>query len=187
MLPLESDKLNQAIKIIIKSFLRSADVEFEDSLQSINRRYLCFQEEVTLTHRQNLENHLVKQNTADVAVFEALCKNKRNIVGDSGNGMWPASFPALKMRSLSKESNTSTAPKTVQSILAWLEWFDYDEPLRRTKTTRTSGTGAWLVESPEFRYWLENHDQDFCSRTLWIHGAPGVGKSVICGTAVEYL
>ncbi|KAI4226589.1 MAG: hypothetical protein LQ349_006857 [Xanthoria aureola] len=148
----------------IKSFLRSADVEFEDSLQSINQRYLSFQEEVTLTHRQNLENHLVKQNTVDVAVFEALCKNKRNIVGDSGN-----------------------APKTVQSILAWLEWSDYDEPLRRTKTTRTSGTGAWLVESPEFRYWLANHDQDFCSRTLWIHVAPGVGKSVICGTAIEYL
>lgn len=131
-----------------------------------------------------------QQNTADIAALEALCKNRRNVVGYSGNGMWPASFPAMKMRSLSKESNTSAAPKTVQSILAWLEWFDYNEPLRRTKITRTPGTGAWLVESPEFRYWLENHDQDFCCRTLWIHGAPGttgVGKSVLCGTAIEYL
>lgn len=130
---------------------------------------------------------MVQQSTADTAVLEALCKNERNIVGDSGYGMWPASSPAMKTSSLSKGSNTSKAPKIVQSILAWLDWFDYDEPLRRTKTTRTSGTGAWLVERPEFRYWLENHDQEFCSRTPWIHRAPGVVKSVIRGTAIEYL
>lgn len=171
----------------MKSFLRSVDVEFEDSLQSINRRYLSFQEEVTLAHRQNLENHMVQQNTADIAVLEALCKSERNMVGDSGKCMWPDSVPPLKMGELFQRSLCFAASKTVHSILAWLEWFDFQEPLRRTKTTRTSGTGAWLVEKPEFRHWLRNDEQDYFSRTLWIHGAPGVGKSVICGTVIEYL
>ncbi|KAL8685175.1 MAG: hypothetical protein Q9224_005930, partial [Gallowayella concinna] len=40
---------------------------------------------------------------------------------------------------------------------------------------------------PEFRHWLTNHEQGSFSRILWIHGPPGVGKSVLCGTVIEYL
>ncbi|KAI4127284.1 MAG: hypothetical protein LQ338_003288 [Usnochroma carphineum] len=159
-----SSRLYQAIKIVMKSFLRSVDVEFEDGLQSINRRYLSFQEEVTLAHRQNLENHMVQQKTADIALRGALCNSERNMVDESGN-----------------------PSKSVNSVLAWLEWFDFQEPLRRTNATRASGTGAWLVETPEFRHWLRNNEQDYLSRVLWIHGAPGVGKSVLCGTVIEHL
>ncbi|KAL8635571.1 MAG: hypothetical protein Q9226_009343, partial [Calogaya cf. arnoldii] len=107
---------------------------------------------------------MVQQGTANIAVREALSKSGGNMVGAVEN-----------------------PSKTVQLILAWLEWFDFREPLRRTNTTRANGTGTWLVESPEFRHWLENHEKDYLSRTVWIHGAPGVGKSVLCGTVIEYL
>ncbi|KAL9637039.1 MAG: hypothetical protein Q9204_002023 [Flavoplaca sp. TL-2023a] len=77
--------------------------------------------------------------------------------------------------------------KPVQSILAWLGPSDYEEPLRHMKLKRASNTGKWLVESPEFCHWLADDKQDHLSRVLWIHGAPGVGKSVLCGTVIEYL
>ncbi|KAL8834200.1 MAG: hypothetical protein Q9176_007628 [Flavoplaca citrina] len=107
---------------------------------------------------------MVQQKTANIAVREALCKSERNIIGDDED-----------------------PSKIVQSILAWLEWFDFQEPLRRTNTMRASGTGAWLVERAEFHHWLRDNEQDYLSRVLWIHGAPGVGKSVLCGTVIEYL
>ena len=44
-----------------------------------------------------------------------------------------------------------------------------------------------MAESPEFYYWLKDHEQNSLNRSLWIHGKPGVGKSVLCGTAIEYL
>lgn len=81
----------------------------------------------------------------------------------------------------------STDSDTIRSILAWLGPNDYQEPLRRAHTKRTSGTGQWLVENPEFRFWRDNHEHEQLSRVLWIYGAPGVGKSVLCGTAIEYL
>lgn len=88
----------------MKSFLRSVDVEFEDGLQSINRRYLSFQEEVTLAHRQNLENHMVQQKTADIALRGALCNSERNMVDESGNRMWPDSVLPSKMKELFQRS-----------------------------------------------------------------------------------
>ncbi len=79
----EGNKFYQAIKIILRSFLRSGDAEFGNSLHSINRRYRSFQEEVTSAHRQNLENHVVQQNAADIAVRGALCERERNVLGGS--------------------------------------------------------------------------------------------------------
>ncbi|KAL8866749.1 MAG: hypothetical protein Q9198_008773, partial [Flavoplaca austrocitrina] len=55
------------------------------------------------------------------------------------------------------------------------------------KLKRASNTGKWLIESPEFCHWLADDKQDHLSRVLWIHGAPGVGKSILCGTVIEYL
>lgn len=58
----------------MKSFLRPIDIEFEDSLQGIHRKYLTFQEEATLAHRQHLEDHIVDQKAANEAIHNTLRK-----------------------------------------------------------------------------------------------------------------
>lgn len=41
---------------------------------------------------------------------------------------------------------------------------------------RTQGTGSWLIETVEFRNWLENRSIEEC-RTLLGLGDPGAGKT----------
>ncbi|KAI4120736.1 MAG: hypothetical protein LQ338_006802 [Usnochroma carphineum] len=45
---------------------------------------------------------------------------------------------------------------------------------------RQSGTGLWLLESPEYIKWAETD----CSK-LWLYGIPGAGKTVLAATVIE--
>ena len=42
------------------------------------------------------------------------------------------------------------------------------------------GTGTWLLDSPQFSRWLAQKNS-----TLWLKGLTGLGKSVLCSTAVQ--
>ncbi len=47
---------------------------------------------------------------------------------------------------------------------------------------RHKDTGAWFLDSPEFRNWLTSP-----AKTLFCHGIPGAGKTVLASISVEYL
>ncbi|KAL8730479.1 MAG: hypothetical protein Q9166_004043 [cf. Caloplaca sp. 2 TL-2023] len=85
-----------------------------------------------------------------------------------------------------EQESIQDLPNAVQSVITWLGPSDYQEPLRHAIKKRVSGTGQWLVVKPEFRCWKQDHNGDHMSRILWVHGAPGAGKSVLCGTTIEY-
>ncbi|KAJ7117141.1 ankyrin repeat-containing domain protein [Mycena epipterygia] len=44
------------------------------------------------------------------------------------------------------------------------------------------GTGGWLLTSPEFRDWESD-----CGKSLWCHGMPGAGKTVLASLVVNHL
>ena len=43
------------------------------------------------------------------------------------------------------------------------------------------GTGVWFTSSHQFSYWL------LPGRSLWLHGIPGAGKTILCSTIIENL
>lgn len=45
------------------------------------------------------------------------------------------------------------------------------------------GTLKWFFESPEFRFWRDDQH----SRTLWIRGSPGQGKSVLAKAVIDHM
>ncbi|ORY17151.1 hypothetical protein BCR34DRAFT_597232 [Clohesyomyces aquaticus] len=45
--------------------------------------------------------------------------------------------------------------------------------------SRKEDTGLWFLRSRSFRAWIKT------SGTLWLHGIPGCGKTVLCSTIVE--
>lgn len=47
---------------------------------------------------------------------------------------------------------------------------------------RQPGTGRWLLESPEFREWVDGD-----THTLLCHRIPGAGKTMMTTTVVDYL
>ena len=66
-----------------------------------------------------------------------------------------------------------------QEILKWLTKADPISNHRAACDKHEPGTGEWLISSHEFSYWL------LPGRSLWLHGIPGAGKTVLCSTIVE--
>lgn len=56
-----------------------------------------------------------------------------------------------------------------QSIAGWLTQLDFKSRQHDTFSRREEGTGEWLLESREFKRWVENP-----GKTLW---CPGIRKS----------
>ncbi|KAK3995944.1 hypothetical protein QBC44DRAFT_386935 [Cladorrhinum sp. PSN332] len=69
-----------------------------------------------------------------------------------------------------------------QVILNWLHPFDYLGLQDDIFSRRQNGTGKWLIGSSEFQSWLRAGNE-----TLFCHGAPGAGKTVLSSVVVDHL
>ena len=68
-------------------------------------------------------------------------------------------------------------------IVARLSTIDFKATHRDVSTSRTEGTGQWLLDSVEFGGWLNSSSNDI----LWCHGIPGAGKTIISSLIYDYL
>ncbi|KAK4448990.1 ankyrin repeat-containing domain protein [Podospora aff. communis PSN243] len=75
-----------------------------------------------------------------------------------------------------EESHQRTA------ILNWLTEVDYVAQQHDFFARCQEGTGRWLIESDQFRHWI-NTEQE----TLFCPGIPGSGKTIISSVVVNYL
>ncbi|KAJ5899947.1 hypothetical protein N7495_004691 [Penicillium taxi] len=70
-----------------------------------------------------------------------------------------------------------------RAILDWLSPVSaYATQQNDYKSRRQTGTGQWLLESPEFRTWVMNPKQ-----TLFCPGIPGAGKTILTSAVIEEL
>jgi hypothetical protein len=69
-----------------------------------------------------------------------------------------------------------------QTILDWLTPIDFVSQQHDFITRRHEGTGKWLLDSAEFKAWLEIDKQ-----TLFCPGIPGAGKTILTSIVVEDL
>ncbi|KAI9803499.1 MAG: hypothetical protein M1825_001842 [Sarcosagium campestre] len=69
-----------------------------------------------------------------------------------------------------------------QTILHWITPIDYAERQSDVIRLRQAGTGQWLLDSAEFKAWVETD-----KRTLFCPGIPGAGKTILTSIVVEEL
>lgn len=72
--------------------------------------------------------------------------------------------------------------KEQQAILDWLTPTDYAPQQNDFLKQRQAGSGKWLLDSAEFKSWLETKKQ-----TLFCPGIPGAGKTILTSIVVEEL
>ena len=69
-----------------------------------------------------------------------------------------------------------------QAILDWLTSADYSPQQNDFLKERQAGTGQWLLDSSQFKNWVETSKQ-----TLFCPGIPGAGKTILTSVVVEEL
>jgi len=69
-----------------------------------------------------------------------------------------------------------------QAILDWLAPSGHVAQQSDVLGRRQTGTGQWLLDSPEFKWWTSNTHQ-----TLFCPGIPGAGKTVLTSIVIEEL
>jgi hypothetical protein len=69
-----------------------------------------------------------------------------------------------------------------RTVLDWLTPVDYALQQSDFINRRQAGTGQWLIDSAEFKVWVENDKQ-----TLFCPGIPGAGKTILTSIVVDEL
>ncbi|KAF8882779.1 hypothetical protein CPB85DRAFT_1442542 [Mucidula mucida] len=62
---------------------------------------------------------------------------------------------------------------------------DYASDCKQLVEKKLSGTGTWMIIHPTFVAWRDVGEST--NRTLWCHGHPGAGKSVMAALIIEHL
>ncbi|KAL2062775.1 hypothetical protein VTL71DRAFT_5847 [Oculimacula yallundae] len=69
-----------------------------------------------------------------------------------------------------------------EKIITWLNPCDVSTIHMRACRSREEGTSEWLLQHEKFKSW-----RSMPSSSLWLHGIPGCGKTVLCSKAIESL
>lgn len=90
----------------------------------------------------------------------------------------------LKDRILDFQRPLDISPQQqLQVMLEWLDAHDPSDQHNSIKRVRISGTGSWLLNNKGFESWYENTG----SSSLWIHGIPGCGKTVLTSLVIDHI
>lgn len=78
--------------------------------------------------------------------------------------------------------HTNVVTQQHHTIIKWLSPTDFQAQQHDIISRRQEGTGQWLLDSPEFRGWLQGG-----KRILFCPGMPGAGKTIIAAIAIDHL
>lgn len=68
------------------------------------------------------------------------------------------------------------------AILNWYKSSDPEQNHRVSRDKHEPNTSNWIFDIKEFQSWASESGQ-----SLWLHGIPGAGKTILCSTIIEYM
>jgi ankyrin repeat domain-containing protein 50 len=69
-----------------------------------------------------------------------------------------------------------------REIIAWLKLGDPSTNHNAARSKHEPSTGNWFLESDAHIGWIEGK-----IGSLWLHGIPGAGKTILCSTIIEHV
>lgn len=88
------------------------------------------------------------------------------------------------------KDHQSESGTTTSDLVSWLQasCWEVESELARHCRNRTNGTFEWIFDVTEFKEWrLGGSRPQARSRSLWLNGLPGVGKSTIAAYIIQAL
>lgn len=101
-------------------------------------------------------------------------------------------LPDQKNILLTMKSALTASPKVPKNerrvmVHKWLEAVTTVETYQKAQLARQHETCNWILCRQEFQDWLATDTAISESTMLWIHGGPGLGKTVLCAKIIESL
>lgn len=72
--------------------------------------------------------------------------------------------------------------KEDEKVLSWLRVVNTSTNHKVARDKREPTTGDWFIRSESFVNWTTSQ-----TASLWLHGIPGAGKTVLCSTIIEHV
>jgi hypothetical protein len=92
---------------------------------------------------------------------------------------------AYHARILGQQSHKIEEIQLQTERAAILTWYKTSDPEQNHKVSRSKhepDTAKWIFDVKDFISW-----QDGLSESLWIHGIPGAGKTILCSTIIDHM
>jgi len=83
-----------------------------------------------------------------------------------------------RLEAVSRIIITKDTQKLLDDFSSLVPRQDYEASLN----LRHKGTGRWVIQSEDFRSWMESKNSG-----LWLFGIPGAGKTIISATIIEHI
>ncbi|KAF2141322.1 uncharacterized protein K452DRAFT_38103 [Aplosporella prunicola CBS 121167] len=106
----------------------------------------------------------------------------RKLRGDLGESLRTVLDGISEIKLVQKSQQSRELQREAQNIINWLSEVNFLATQAAVLARRTEGTGQWFLESNEFRQWVAGDN-----KVLWCPGDPGVGKTILAATSVDYL
>ena len=91
----------------------------------------------------------------------------------------------LKKLRLDLNDNLNKPWSEDQSFLRQLSVLDFTARQKDSFSKRSANTAEWMLDSLEFKSWLESEDDEHS--IIWCVGDPGVGKTVITSVVIDHI
>lgn len=78
--------------------------------------------------------------------------------------------------------NSRALEEADKKLLRWLECVDTSTNHDLARKKREPTTGNWLLQLEPFVEWKKA-----TNASLWLHGIPGAGKTILCSTIIEHV
>ncbi|KAE8441895.1 hypothetical protein EG329_004201 [Mollisiaceae sp. DMI_Dod_QoI] len=85
--------------------------------------------------------------------------------------------------SIGKTLRDQEEKRDLSELLAWLSDLDFEKTHSDYFAKREAGTGVWVLETLEFRQWIQGLEQ----KTLWCRGIAGAGKTIVASGIIDHL
>ncbi|KAJ7028117.1 ankyrin repeat domain-containing protein [Mycena alexandri] len=104
--------------------------------------------------------------------------------GDGGTGEGPKMHYDVQAEQFIVNNHGIQQMDSVErkQIIEWLSPINFFLRQADISQARQGGTGGWLLADPHFQEW-----ESGSGRTLWCHGIPGAGKTVLVSMIVDHL
>ncbi|KAI9772157.1 MAG: hypothetical protein M1839_002528, partial [Geoglossum umbratile] len=126
------------------------------------------------------------ENESRLAELIVVAKENSSKLAELKDGLWRTQGSQADLKDgldqLHDRQHNREATEEREAILNWLTLIDYAPQQNDFINRRQAGTGQWLLDSQEFKKWVETDKQ-----TMFCPGIPGAGKTIITSIVVKTL